>query len=192
MVSSVLKKNELPRLSNQSQQAHLKEQDVTSLEIRKKLLQRALIDHLPEQLRMDFALWTRQAVRRHQRINVLSSITNQGKVRFMLYEQSLNAELFIEFMKRLIRKAKGPIFLILDNLRVHHAKKVRAWADAHVEKIRLFYLPGYSPDLNPDEYLNCDLKAVIGSQPGARTLQRLTQSTRSHLRWVDNLMRLPC
>lgn len=246
-----------------------------------KQIRRALVDHLPDQLRMDFALWTRQAVRQliadffhidmpirtvgeylkrwgftpqrpvkrayqrsekavrqwlqkeypkisqlakqenaqihwadetglatddvsgrgyapkgktpvryhdgrtHQRINLLSSITNQGKVRFMLYEKGLNADLFIEFLRRLTRQAKGKIFLIVDNLRVHHAKKVKEWVEANSEKISLFYLPSYSPDLNPDEYLNCDLKAAIGAMPGARTKESLTKNTRSHLRLLQ-------
>ena len=124
--------------------------------------------------------------RQHQRINVISSITNQGKVRFMLYEESLNAERMIEFMKRLIRDAKKPVFLILDNLRVHHAKHVKEWVAGREAQIQLFYLPSYSPDLNPDEYLNCDLKRSLGEKAGTRDKQKIKARARGHLRMLQN------
>ena len=66
-------------------------------------------------------------------------------------------------MRRLIKDAKRTVFLILDNLRVHHAKLVKAWLERHEDEIEVFYLPSYSPELNPDEYLNCDLKTGIRS-----------------------------
>ncbi|QYZ64746.1 MAG: endonuclease DDE, partial [Gammaproteobacteria bacterium (ex Lamellibrachia satsuma)] len=57
--------------------------------------------------------------------NMLSAITNQGKVRFKIFEGNMNADILIDFMKRLIKAAKRKVFLILDNLRVHHAKVVK-------------------------------------------------------------------
>ena len=60
------------------------------------------------------------------------------------------------------------VFLILDNLPVHHCKAVKEWAQKHMGEIKLYYLPSYSPDLNPDEYLNCDLKAEMGKRPDSR------------------------
>jgi transposase len=102
----------------------------------------------------------RVPARRH-RISMLSTLTNQGKVRFMLFRQALDARRLLRFLGRLIREAGRKVFLILDNLKVHHAKVVRSWLDAHREQIEVFYLPSYSPELNPDEYLNGDLKAGV-------------------------------
>jgi transposase len=65
------------------------------------------------------------------------------------------------FMTRLIKDADRKVFLILDNLRTHHSKPVREWLEKHREKIEVFYLPSYSPELNPDEYLNRDLKLSV-------------------------------
>jgi transposase len=73
----------------------------------------------------------------------------------------LDSDLFIEFLKRLIKNRKRKIFLILDNLKVHHSQKVKDWVELHKNRIELFFLPSYSPELNPDEYLNQGLKKVI-------------------------------
>ncbi len=98
------------------------------------------------------------------KINMISSITNRGKLRFMIYEQNMDADLFVTFLERLIQSSKKKIFLILDNLRVHHSKIVKNWVEKHQDRIALFYLPAYSPDLNPDEYLNNDFKRNVNSE----------------------------
>ena len=84
---------------------------------------------------------------------MISAITNQGQVRFQLYEGTMDAKRFIGFLKGLTQDAKRKVYLILDNLRVHHAKVVKKWLAQNTEKIEVFYLPSYSPELNPDEYL---------------------------------------
>jgi transposase len=122
---------------------------------------------------------------KRERINLISSITNQGKVRFMIYKNTMNAQTFIKFMKRLIKDASQKIFLILDNLRVHHAYVVKDWLDNHTDEIELFFLPSYSPELNPDEYLNCDLKAGVHSGVPARTKDELSDKAISHLRMLQ-------
>jgi len=116
------------------------------------------------------------------RINLISAITNQGKLRFMLYRDTLDADRFIDFLKRLCKDAKRKVFLILDNLRVHHARKVSAWQQEHAEQIELFYLPSYSPELNPDEYLNADLKARLNAGEPVRTPEAMQGKLLSHLR----------
>ncbi len=80
----------------------------------------------------------------------------------------MNADILIDFMRRLIKASGRKVILILDNLRVHHARKVKAWLKKHEEIIEVFYLPAYSSELNPDEYFNCDLKAGVhsGDLPG--------------------------
>lgn len=64
---------------------------------------------------------------KHCRLNMISSVTNQGTVRFMTYSDTMTAKVLIHFMKRLISSSKKKVFLILDNLRVHHAKLVKEW-----------------------------------------------------------------
>jgi len=98
------------------------------------------------------------------KINMISSITNRGKLRFMIYEQNMDADLFVTFLERLIESSDKKIFLILDNLRVHHSKIVKTWVEEHQKQIALFYLPAYSPDLNPDEYLNNDFKRNVNAK----------------------------
>ena len=87
-------------------------------------------------------------------INMLSAITNRGKVSFKLFEGSMTADILIDFMRRLIKGAKRKVFLILDNPSACHAQLVKAWLKEHPEEIEVFYLPACSPGLNPDEYLN--------------------------------------
>jgi transposase len=130
------------------------------------------------------------AIRLHpkcERVNLISSITNQGKVRFMIYKNKMNSQTMIKFMERLIKGADKKIFLIVDNLKVHHSYIVKNWLEEHEDEIELFFLPSYSPELNPDEYLNCDLKAGVHSGKPARTKKDLTKKTISHLRKIQKL-----
>lgn len=85
-------------------------------------------------------------------------------------------------MKRLIKDAKRKVILILGDLRVHHAKLVKAWlTKKHSEAMEVFYLPVYSPELNPYEYLNCDLKAGVHSKSHARRKKQLKEKVLSHM-----------
>lgn len=121
------------------------------------------------------------------KINVLSAISCRGKLRFMLYKDNMNAAKLVDFFKRLVKDTPRKVFLILDNLRVHHAKVVRAWLDLHKEEIELFYLPSYAPEYNPDELLNSDLKRALSKKRSPHTEQELEKNVRSHLTVVrDN------
>jgi len=122
---------------------------------------------------------------KRERINLISSITNQGKVRFMIYNKTMNAQVFIKFCRRLIKDSDKKIYLILDNLRVHHSHVVKDWVQEHKDEIDLFFLPSYSPELNPDEYLNCDLKAGVHSGDPARSKPQLKSKAVSHLRMLQ-------
>jgi transposase len=119
------------------------------------------------------------------KINMISSITNRGKLRFMVYEQNMDADLFIIFLERLINSSDKKIFLILDNLRVHHSKIVKAWVEEHQEEIALFYLPAYSPDLNPDEYLNNDFKRNVNSKHIPTNTKELTRNTEDFMQMLS-------
>tara|TARA_R110002074_G_scaffold386162_1_gene567790 strand:+ start:77 stop:1111 length:1035 start_codon:yes stop_codon:yes gene_type:complete len=114
-------------------------------------------------------------------VNMVSTVTNQGQVRFMIYSGSMNADRLIEFMSQLIKNKKQKIFLIVDNLRVHHSKLVKAWAAAHREAIELFFLPSYSPEKNPDEYLNCDLKYGMSEKPAPKNEKQLRENVENHM-----------
>jgi len=83
---------------------------------------------------------------KRERINLIFSITNQGKVRFMLYRNTMNAQTLIKFLKRLIKDVDQEVFLILDDLRVHHSKLVKEWLKDHEDQIELLFLPSYSPE----------------------------------------------
>jgi len=120
------------------------------------------------------------------RINMLSAISCRGKLRFMIYKDNMNAAKLIDFFKRLIKDTPRKVFLILDNLRVHHAKIVRAWLKAHKDEIELFYLPSYAPEYNPDELLNSDLKRALSKKLSPHTEQELEKNIRSHLAVVQN------
>lgn len=116
---------------------------------------------------------------------MISTVTNQGKTRWMIIEDALNTERFIEFLESLVKDAERKVFLILDNLKVHHAKIAKAWVASRKSQIELFFLPSYSPELNPDERLNADLKYAIGSKAPARTKAKLKAATEQHMRLLE-------
>jgi len=121
---------------------------------------------------------------RHK-LSMISTVTNQGKMRWMIIDEAFNADRFIEFLQALIKDAGRKVFLIVDNLRVHHAKPVKAWLAQRAEQIEVFYLPSYSPELNPDERLNADLKYAIGSKVAARTKTKLKTVTSEHMGMLE-------
>jgi transposase len=93
-------------------------------------------------------------------MSLISAITARGQMRFMIKEKGgVNAAVFIEFLKRMITGAKRPIFLIVDRGPAHIAKKTRTFVESLKGRLRLFYLPPYSPDRNPDELVWKHLKA---------------------------------
>jgi transposase len=124
-------------------------------------------------------------VARPSRINHISSITNQGKMRFMIYEGTFTAETFIKFLKQSVKAARGrKIIMILDNLRVHHSKMVTEWLTDKTSQIEIEYLPPYSPELNPDEYLNNDVKANVHRRSMPRNKDELKRNVEEHLKLI--------
>ena len=100
------------------------------------------------------------------KMNMISAVTNKGELRWMSYSSSMTQNKYILFLARLIRSETRKIYFIADNLSVHHGKKVKAWVKEHSEEIELHFIPSYAPELNPDEYLNRDLKTnVRGLRP---------------------------
>ena len=88
---------------------------------------------------------------------------------------------FIVFLKRLIKGSSRKIYLILDNLKVHHSKIVKAWREKHTEEIEIFFLSSYSPEINPDEYLNNDLKSAIGLKQTPKNHKHMKSNVKSHM-----------
>ena len=84
-------------------------------------------------------------------LNLISAVSPMGELRFMVTDQRVNAATFIDFLRRLLVNAERPIYLVLDGHPVHRSKKVRDFVEAQDGKLRLFFLPPYSPELNPDE-----------------------------------------
>lgn len=117
--------------------------------------------------------------------SMISAVTNRGKLRFMVYSGSLKTGTFIAFLRRLLQGAKGKIFLLLDNLKVHHARKVRQWVKKHKDQIALFFLPPYAPQYNPDEFLNNDVKQNANKRRIPRNREELNGNLRSYLRSIQ-------
>ena len=113
---------------------------------------------------------------------MISALTSQGETRYMLYEDSMNQQRLIAFMRHILRTSKQKVFLILDNLKVHHGKMVAEWVSRHQEKIELFFLPPYAPESNPDEYLNHALKLFVHSGDLPESLSDIRHKTNSFMR----------
>src|SRR3954454_18970562 len=121
-------------------------------------------------------------------VNMISTITNQGKVRWMIYDGRMNAALFIVFLTRLIAGASKKIFLIVDNLSVHEAAAADEWLADKKDQIEVFYLPKYTPERNADEYLNCDVKTNINTDGLPKDREELKGKLR---RFMQKLSKLP-
>lgn len=120
-------------------------------------------------------------------VNYIASISNQGKVRFMLYTRRLTAQVFILFLERLIAKRTCKLMWIVDRHPVHRSAAVQQWLLEHQDKIEMHLLPPYSPQLNPVEYLNCDVKQGVHSKPPTRNLSQLKERVSSHLHKLQKL-----
>jgi transposase len=113
--------------------------------------------------------------------NMISAVTNRGQLHFMVFHDRFNADLFNHFLSRMLRQNREKIFLIVDRHPVHRSSEVKDWLNKHDDRIRLFFLPGYSPELNPDELLNQDVKSNALGRKRARNVQELVSNIRSFL-----------
>ena len=117
---------------------------------------------------------------------MISALSSQGKVRFMIYQDTMNQQRLIRFLERLVRSSKRKVFLILDNLKVHHGKLVAAWLEKRKDKIEVFFLPPYAPEYNPDEYLNHALKLSVHSGQLPYTSEDISHKTQSFMRKLQH------
>ena len=120
-----------------------------------------------------------------QKLSMIATVTNRGKARWMIIDEAFNSDKLIEFLEALIKDAGKKVFLILDNLRVHHSKPVKAWLAERKEQIEVFYLPSYSPELNPEERLNADLKQAMGKRVPVRTKAKLRDAANEHMAMLE-------
>lgn len=116
------------------------------------------------------------------RCNLISTMTNQGKLYFKLFTQNFETEVMLDFLRRLIRQIPQKVFLIVDKHPVHLSGKLNRWLERHSDRIRMFLLPSYSPELNPDELLNHDVKANAVGRKRAKSKSEMMDNVRRHLR----------
>lgn len=116
------------------------------------------------------------------RSNIISTLTNQGVLRFRVFQENFNGEVFIDILRRLVWDRGRKVDLIVDRHPVHISKKARRWVEHHQTKIRLIYLPPYSPELNPGEFLNQDVKANAAGRQRPRTKVQMMANLPSYLR----------
>lgn len=119
--------------------------------------------------------------------NLLSAVSARGQLRFMVAKGRVSAAVFIAFLKRLLVNAPGPIFLIVDGHPAHRAKSVERFVAAQGGSLALFFLPPYSPELNPDEHVWNNLKTHGLGRKLMTSLAEMRQMVRSHLRRLQKM-----
>ena len=123
---------------------------------------------------------------KRQRVNMISAVNRHGKVRFMIYQDAMNQQRLIRFMERLVRGSEQKVFLILDNLKVHHGKIAADWLEKHKDKLEVFFHPPYAPEYNPDEYLNHALKISVHSGQLPYTTEDISHKIQSFMRKLQH------
>jgi transposase len=121
------------------------------------------------------------------RVNMISAVSAQGALKFMLTEGNVNSEVFIDFCKRLQHDyGDKPVFLVVDGQLSHKSKKTKEWVSSTNGQFRIFYLPAYSPQLNPDEWVWNNVKSARVGRAGVVSLEDLRHKVTAALqRLVD-------
>ncbi len=122
---------------------------------------------------------------RPARVNVISTLTNAGVLRFSVFAGRFTAPVFVGFLARLLRSTAGVVFLVVDGHPVHRSRKVARWVAERSDRLRLFFLPPYCPELNPTEYLNHAVKGTLPRVRRARDKGELAGQVRTYLRVVQ-------
>ena len=123
---------------------------------------------------------------RVEKTNMISSVNMRGKCHYLYYEKNMTQQLFISYMEKLIEYNSRKIFFIVDNLKVHHGKMVDAWLAEHHDLIQVFFTPAYSPEINPDEYLNHILKQSVHSGEIPHTQKQIRTKTEEFMQDLQN------
>lgn len=125
--------------------------------------------------------------------NMISTLTNRGTLRFQVFTGRFTADVFIDFLRRLVRQSDRKVFLVVDRHPVHRARRVKDWLAKHADDIELFFLPPYSPERNPDEFLNQDVKTNAVGRNRPRNATEMVQTVRAYLhrvqQWPDRVRR---
>ena len=122
----------------------------------------------------------------HIRINMISAITVKGKLRFHFYKEKMNQQIFIDFLKRLMKSTDKKVYAICDNLKTHHGNLVKGFVLKNSDKIAIFHLPSYAPELNPDEYLNHNLKQEMAKKGYSETADEVMEKAMGTMRSIQN------
>jgi hypothetical protein len=112
---------------------------------------------------------------------------NRGQLVFHLFKGSFTAAVFIDFLRRLSRQNDQPVFLIVDSQPVHRSARVKKWLEKNSARLRLFFLPGYCPELNPDELVNQDVNANALGRRRPATQAEMMADARSYLRSTQRM-----
>lgn len=121
------------------------------------------------------------------RVNMLSAINNKGELRFMLQDGTVTGKVFVEFLRRLLHGAESPIFLVVDGAPIHKSKTVTRFVATTEGRLRLFFLPPYSPELNPDEQVWNHVKNHSVGRQGLKEPGELRNKVLSKLRSLQQL-----
>jgi len=124
---------------------------------------------------------TRPGTGRRFGANMLSAITNRGNLAFMVFKRRFTTAVFLRFLRRLVKHARRKVFLIVDGHPVHRSRAVRGWLRPNRRWIRMFFLPAYSPELNPDEMLNQDVKTNAVGKKRPHHQPELMRNLRGYL-----------
>ena len=135
----------------------------------------------------------------HIRVNVVSTVSNTGEMHFMTYAGSMNGQRFIDFLERLLAQSSRKVLIVTDRLRAHDCDEVWDWIDDHADRIDMYFLPRRSPEMNPVEYLNHDIKANLhsGGLPDSKgelnsRLQAFLDKLRGIPEHIMSYFRHPC
>jgi transposase len=112
--------------------------------------------------------------------NMISTVTNLGKLSFMIFEENFDENIFLRFLKKLVQQSNKKVFLIVDRHQAHRSKKVKTWLTSSEKSIKIFYLPSYCPELNPDEFLNQDTKVSL-EKKRPRNRPEMIKNLKTHL-----------
>ena len=113
--------------------------------------------------------------------SMVSAITNRGTLRFMVFHERFSAKVYISFLKRLVKDVRRKVYLIVDRHPVHRSRKVKGWLIKNQRCLKIFFLPRYSPELNPDEMLNQDVKSNAVGRRRPHTKIEMIRNVRSYL-----------
>lgn len=118
--------------------------------------------------------------------NMISAIGNRGELYFLIFRDAFTTAVFLRFLTRLLRQHRRKIFLVLDGHPVHRSRAIQRWLGEQRNRLRIFFLPPYAPDLNPDELLNQDVKTNAAGRRRPATQAQMIGNVRGYLRATQN------